>query len=82
MKPATHETLDKEQKILHEQLLVAVQEINEADDLIAKHSATSPTAAAANALLLSALARIAVVETAAKHNMMTRLTAFTRQPRS
>jgi hypothetical protein len=81
MKPATHESLDNEQKVFHAQLLVAVQEINEADDLITKHSATSPTGRIATALLLSAIARISVVETAAKYNMVTRLTGFAKQPR-
>ena len=82
MKPATNEPLNTAQKAFHAQLLVAVEEINEAGDLITKHSATSPTGRIATALLLSAIARISVVETAAKYNMVTRLTGFAKQPRS
>jgi hypothetical protein len=81
MKPASNKALDNEQKVFHAQLHVAVQEINEADDLISKHSATSPTHGVATALLLSALARISVLETAAKYEMVSRLVGFAKQPR-
>lgn len=76
MKPATHQPLDNEQKGFHTKLLQAVSQINEADDLLAKGG--EGMAASATAHLLSAIAKIYVVETAEKYNMASRLTAFTK----
>jgi hypothetical protein len=76
MKPATHESLDNEQKTFHTKLLQAVAQINEADDLLTKGG--EGMAASATAHLLSAIAKVYVVDTAEKYNMATRLTAFTK----
>jgi hypothetical protein len=77
MKAATHEPLDNEQKAFHVRLLQAVEQINKADDLLTKNRGVDVGLShAATALLLSAIAKIYVVETAEKYNMATRLTAF------
>jgi len=68
MKPATHEALDPVQQTFLGQLNQAVDLINRAD-----HSPGTPEA---TSLLLSAIARVLVVETAAKQNMVNRLAAF------
>ena len=84
MQPATEKPLDKEQTTYHGQLLVAVQQINEADELLSKDAgpeAAAQAARAATALLLSAMVRVQVLEAAGKYNMVARLTQFKRQPR-
>jgi hypothetical protein len=81
MKSATHDALDNDQKTFHAQLLVAVQEINEADNLLANNRGNEAVAHSATALLLSAIARTQVLEVAEKYNMVTRLTQFTKQPK-
>jgi len=76
MKPATHAALDNEQNAFHSKLLQAVSQINEADTLLTNGG--EGMAATATAHLLSAIAKVYVVETAEKYNMATRLTAFTK----
>src|SRR6266404_182591 len=85
MKAASHEPLDKEQTTYHKQLLVAVEQINQADELMGKAAgpeAAEQNARAATALVLSAMARIQVLEAASKYNMVARLTQFAKQPRA
>jgi hypothetical protein len=85
MQPATANALDNEQATYHRQLLVAVEQINEADDLLGKEAGPelkAQNARVATALLLSARARVEVLEAAGKYNMVTRLTQFKRQPKT
>jgi hypothetical protein len=70
MKPATHESLDKEQQTFLSQLNQAVDQINQADAAGSKDQIS---------LLLSAIARVLVVRTAASQNMVNRLAAFTNK---
>ena len=72
MKSGTHQS-DNEQKIFHSELFHAVEQINEADDLLRKNSASDLASNRATALLLSAIARVLVVEAAAQHDMSTSL---------
>jgi hypothetical protein len=81
MKPATHEGLDTEQKIFHGQLSQAVAQINKADDLVSRNQGSEAATSEATALLLSAIARILVVQTAAEQNMVNRLPVFTNTPK-
>ncbi|HLJ28532.1 MAG TPA: hypothetical protein VKY85_17620 [Candidatus Angelobacter sp.] len=67
MKPATHEGISTEQQIFLGQLNQAIDQINQADAAGSKDQ---------TALLLSAIARILVVQTAAAQNMLNRLAAF------
>jgi hypothetical protein len=76
MQPATHQALDPEQKVVHMQLYQAVQEINEADELLQKNQGNAGAASTATALALSAIAKVLVVTTAERLNMVTRLPAF------
>jgi hypothetical protein len=62
--------------IFHSELFHAVEQINEADDLLRKNSASDLASNRATALLLSAIARVLVVEAAAQHDMSTRLSVF------
>lgn len=80
MKPAGAASLDKDQTKFRNQLHVAVEHINQADDLLA--TVGSPEAInRATALLLSAIGRVLVLETAEKYGMGTRLPAFKHQPK-
>jgi len=81
MKPATHESLDTEQKTFHSQLSQAVAHINQADDLVSRNRGSEAATSEATALLLSAIARILVIQTAAQQNMVNRLPAFTNIPK-
>jgi len=76
MESATHQTLDPEQKIVQSQLYQAVKEINEADELLEKNHGNAIAAASATALALSAIAKVFVVTTAERLNMLTRLPSF------
>jgi transcription elongation GreA/GreB family factor len=76
MKPATHESLDPEQAKFKSQLAQAVEHINEADDLLARNTNSEAAANRATALLLSAVARVLVLETGEKWNLSRRLPAF------
>jgi hypothetical protein len=77
MKPATGEALDGEQKTFQGQLDKSVALINEADELL-KGDGEIPVRRA-TALILSAVARAFIVETAARQNMLNRLQAFNCQ---
>ena len=79
MKPAI--SLDEEQKKLRHQLAVAVEHINEADDLLAKNPNSEAANSRAIALLLSALGRMFILETAEKYGLQTRIGAFKQQPK-
>ena len=74
MKPASHEALDAEQKKVQTQLFQAVGLINQADGLLLRKNTRSDTAnSRATALLLSAVARTLVIQTAEHFNMLDRL---------
>ncbi len=77
MKPATHESLDKEQSAFLLQLNQAIEQINQADDLVARNRGSGSVTEEATAWLLSAIARVLVVQTAQQHNMVNRLATFT-----
>lgn len=79
MKPAI--SLDEEQKKLRGQLAVAVERINEADDLLTKNTNSEVANSRALALLLSGLGRVFVLETAEKYGLQTRLPGFKQQPK-
>ena len=73
--PLTHE-----QEKFRSVLTLAVEHINEADDLLTKN--TSDLASnRATALLLLALGRVLLLETAEKHSMSNQLPAFTHLPK-
>lgn len=76
MKPATHQALDAEQQAFHSELYYAVDVINEADDLLRKNTNSDAANNRATALLLSAIARIFVVETAEQRHMSTKIPVF------
>jgi hypothetical protein len=76
MQTATHQALDSEQKVVHSQLYQAVQEINEADQLLENNRANAEVASCATALALSAIAKVLVVTAAQQLNMVNRLPAF------
>lgn len=78
MKLATHE-LDEEQKTFLAKLHLSVAEINEADDLLTKNRGNETASRQATALLLSAIAKVYVMEVAEKYNMATRLPGFTKK---
>lgn len=85
MQPATAQPLDAEQTTYHRQLLVAIEQINQADELLAKEAGpelASQNARIATALVQSARARVEVLEAAGKYNMVTRLIQFKRQPKA
>ena len=79
MKPAI--SLDEEQKKLRRQLSVAVERINEADDLLTKNTNSEAANSRALALLLSAVGRVFILETAEKYGLQTRLPGFKQQPK-
>lgn len=79
MKPAGAAALDPEQSKFRGQLGKAVENINQADDLLNVGSVEAINRA--TALLLSAIGRVLVIETAEKHGMGTRLPAFKHQPK-
>ncbi len=81
MKPAGSASLDSEQIKFRSQLAVAVDHINEADELLVKNTNSEAANHRAIALLLSALGRVLVLETAEKYGMSTRLPAFKHQPK-
>lgn len=76
MQPVTHQFLDNEQTIVHGQLYQAVQEINEADELLQKNPENAGAANSATALALSAIAKVFVVVSAERLGIVTRLPAF------
>jgi len=63
MKPATA-ALDDEQKQYLSKLHLVVSEINAADDLLAKNTGLDIASRAATALLLSAIAKVLVLDNA------------------
>lgn len=79
MKPATAASLDSEQSKFRSQLGKAVENINQADDLL--NVGSTEAINRATALLLSAIGRVLVIDTAEKHNMSTRIPAFKHQPK-
>lgn len=81
MKPVTHEALDQEQKTVQSQLGQAVALINQADDLVDGNKGSEAATSEATALLLSAIARTLVIQTAEKYNMINRLPAFKHTPK-
>jgi hypothetical protein len=76
MIPATSTSLNPEQVKFKGQLAQAVEHINEADDLLVKNTNSDTASYRATALLLSAIARVLVIETGEKHNLLGRLPAF------
>jgi hypothetical protein len=76
MKAATHEKLDTEQSAYLGRLNLAVQQINSADDLLTKNSGVDAASRQATALLLSAIAKVLVLECAEKAGMNQRLSGF------
>jgi hypothetical protein len=76
MKPATHEALDPEQNKFRGQLAQAVEHINQADDLLQHNTSSDIASNRAKALLLSAIARVLVIETGEKFNLLGRLPVF------
>jgi hypothetical protein len=70
LKPATHQELEKDQQVFLRQLNQAIEQINQADAAGSKDQI---------ALLLSAIARVLVVQTAASQNMVNRLAEFTNK---
>jgi hypothetical protein len=80
MKPATSTSLDAEQSKLRNQLHKAVENINQADDLLL-NVGSAEAANKATALLLSALGRVFILETAEKYGLQNRLPAFKHQPK-
>jgi hypothetical protein len=81
MQKAGAGSLDKEQTQYRTQLHLAVENINEADELLTLNK-TDAVSHRATALALTALARILVVENAEKSGMLTRLPNFKRTPHS
>jgi hypothetical protein len=79
MKPAGAASLDQEQSKFRNQLHKAVENINQADDLLNVGSVEAINRA--TALLLSAIGRVLVLETAEKHGLGTRLPVFKHQPK-
>jgi hypothetical protein len=73
MKPASHEPLDAELKKVEGQLFEAVELISQADGLLRKNTRSDSANSRATALLLSAVARTLVIQTAEHFNMLDRL---------
>lgn len=73
--------LDKDQTSFLSQLNQAVTQINQADELLelSKPDTTGVPAARATAMLLSAIARVLVIQTAEQHGMNNRLLPFTKK---
>ena len=78
MKVATHDALDPEQSAFLNRLNQAVSQINSADALVATNSGGEVAARQATALLLSAIAKLLVLQTAEKVGMNQRLQPFTK----
>lgn len=78
MKRVTHKPLDKHLAALRDQLGQAVEQINQADALLTGEG--SDAMAKATALLLSAIARVYVLETAEKLGVDNRLLTFLKRP--
>jgi hypothetical protein len=76
MKPVTSASLDGEQKNFLAQLNAAGQQIKQANEVLAKGTEPAVGSARATALLLSAIARIYLLETAEKYNMRNRLSSL------
>lgn len=81
MKPATDASFDQTQRTLQAQLSQAVLQINQADDLVNSNKGSEAVTSEATALLLSAIARVLVIQTAAEQKMVNRLPAFTSAPK-
>lgn len=81
MQRAGSAALDKDQSKFRNQLHIAVDQINEADELLAKNTNSEAANNRATALLLSAIGRVLVLETAEKYGMSTRLPVFKQQPK-
>jgi hypothetical protein len=80
MKPAGSASLDAEQAKFRGQLAVAVDNINQAD-LLLSTVGSGEAINKATALLLSAIGRVLVLETAEKYGMSSRLPALKQQPK-
>lgn len=80
MQPAGAASLTPEQAKNRGQLAIAVENINEADELLAKNT-NDAASHRATALALTALARILVIETSDKWGMLTQLPQFKRAPK-
>ena len=76
MERATDKNLNSEQIKFREQLAQAVEHIISADNLLASNTTSDIASNRAMALLLSAIARIFLIEIAEKHNMGNRLPAL------
>ena len=79
MKPASNKALDEEQKVFFGKLHLRVMQINQADEMLTKNQANAAVAQKPTALLLSAIAKICVVDSAEKCNMGAPLIAFTKK---
>lgn len=75
LKPASHAALDAEQEKVQSQLFQAVELINQADGLLRKNTRSDIANSGATALLLSAVARTLVIQTAEHFNMLDRIPA-------
>jgi hypothetical protein len=73
LKAASHAALDAEQEKVQGQLFRAVELINQADGLLRKNARSDTANSRATALLLSAVARTLVIQTAEHFNMLDRL---------
>jgi hypothetical protein len=80
MKPAGSASLDAEQAKFRGQLATAVDNINQADMLLSTVG-SSEAISKATALLLSAIGRVLVLETAEKYGMSKRLPELKQQPK-
>lgn len=73
MKPASAQSLDAEQNKMRTHLSHALEQVNQADDLLAKNTNSDAASSRATALLLAAIARVFVIQTAERYNMFNRL---------
>lgn len=76
MERASAAALTPDQITFLNQLRQAVNQINEADDLLANNTSSDLASRRATALLLAAIARTLVVEAAEKHGLDRRLPPF------
>lgn len=76
MKPASEAALDKDQQVFARQLSEAVEQINEANQMLPKQAGTNSSSDNAIALSLMAIAKVLIVSKAAEFNMVGRLPQF------